>query len=189
MKYGLVSLSVVMLCVAARAGTIETFFTPGTECQEAVIREVNAAKTEIKVQAYVFTNVQIARAIHAARGRGVGVEVILDKSQRKRSYSCAKYFLDAGIAVLVYEGGELHSNIIIVDHETVLAGSYSFKRHMGEKNVESLLVIKGFSEVTANFLADFQKRRAASYDYNKPPAPKASKKTTPGRRPRLQPMP
>ena len=66
---------------------IEVFFSPKGGCTEAVVKEINAAKTTILVQAYSFTSTPIAKALVDAHKRGVKVEVILDKSQRTEKYS------------------------------------------------------------------------------------------------------
>ena len=72
-------------CLAQEPPTlppIEIFFSPNGGCTEAVVKEINAAKTEILVQAYSFTSVPIAKALVDAHKRGVKIQVILDKSQR-----------------------------------------------------------------------------------------------------------
>jgi len=49
------------------------------------VKELNAAKESVLVQAYSFTSAPIAKALLEAHKRGVKVQVILDKSQRTRS--------------------------------------------------------------------------------------------------------
>jgi phosphatidylserine/phosphatidylglycerophosphate/cardiolipin synthase-like enzyme len=59
---------------------IQVYFSPKGGCTEAVVKELNAAKTSVLVQAYSFTSAPIAKALLDAHKRGVKVEVILDKS-------------------------------------------------------------------------------------------------------------
>src|SRR5271157_2541703 len=80
---------------------IEIYFSPQGGCTEAVVKEINAAKTAILVQAYSFTSVPIAKALVDAHKRGVKIQVILDKSQRTEKYSSADYVRNSGIPTLI----------------------------------------------------------------------------------------
>jgi phosphatidylserine/phosphatidylglycerophosphate/cardiolipin synthase-like enzyme len=77
----------------------EVYFSPHGGCTEAIIRELNKAKSTVLVQAHSFTSAPIAKAMLNAHKRGVKVEVILDKSQKTRKYSSATFFYNAGILV------------------------------------------------------------------------------------------
>jgi tripartite-type tricarboxylate transporter receptor subunit TctC len=56
------------------------YFSPNGGATDAVAREVNAAKTQILVQAYSFTSAPIAKALMEAHKRGVHVLAVLDTS-------------------------------------------------------------------------------------------------------------
>ena len=58
-------------------------FSPDGGATEAIITQLNAARNEVFVQAYSFTSAPIAKAPLNAHKRGVKVQVILDKSQRR----------------------------------------------------------------------------------------------------------
>ena len=66
---------------AARA-TYQTCFTPGDDCEALIERAINAATRRVHLQAYFFTDRDIARALADARRRGLEVIVLLDKRQR-----------------------------------------------------------------------------------------------------------
>lgn len=68
------------------AVSLSVCFTPNKQCQRKIINEINNAKTSIRVQAYSFTDLDIAHALVAASQRNVNVQILLDKSNRK---SCA----------------------------------------------------------------------------------------------------
>jgi phosphatidylserine/phosphatidylglycerophosphate/cardiolipin synthase-like enzyme len=55
------------------------------------VREINATKSTLLIQAYSFTSAKIAKAMVDAHDRGVEVRVILDKSQRTQKYSSADF--------------------------------------------------------------------------------------------------
>ncbi len=73
----------------------EVCFSPNGGCTESIVKEINAAKSEILVQAYSFTSAPIAKALTDAFKRGVKVEAILDKSQRKEKYTAAPFLANA----------------------------------------------------------------------------------------------
>ena len=123
--------------------TIEVHFSPHGGCTDAVVKELNAAKKTILVQAYSFTSAPIAKALVDAHKRGVDVRVILDKSQRREKYSSADFVAHAGILTLIDAKHAIaHNKVMIIDGETVLTGSFNFTKAAEEKNAENLLVIR-----------------------------------------------
>ena len=60
----------------------QVYFSPRGGCTEAIISEIDHAKTEILVQAFSFTSVPIAKALINAHKRGVKVRLY---STRARS--------------------------------------------------------------------------------------------------------
>jgi phosphatidylserine/phosphatidylglycerophosphate/cardiolipin synthase-like enzyme len=70
---------------------VAVYFSPGGGCTEAVVRTLEAAHTQVLVQAYSFTSAPIAEALTDARKRGVKVMAVLDKSNQTDKYSAAKH--------------------------------------------------------------------------------------------------
>jgi phosphatidylserine/phosphatidylglycerophosphate/cardiolipin synthase-like enzyme len=72
--YGLL---IVLTSVAHAAeftpARVAVYFSPNGGATDAVVREVNAATTQILVQAYSFTSAPIAKALVDAHKRGVHV--------------------------------------------------------------------------------------------------------------------
>jgi phosphatidylserine/phosphatidylglycerophosphate/cardiolipin synthase-like enzyme len=85
------------LAAEVRDATITAYFSPNGGCTEAVVEALRQAKQTVLVQAYSFTSASIAKALVDAHKRGVRVEVILDKSQRKEKYSSADFLANSGI--------------------------------------------------------------------------------------------
>ena len=50
-------------CSLAQAGSIRVYFSPTGGCTDAILSEINQAKTEILLQAYSFTSKPIAQAV------------------------------------------------------------------------------------------------------------------------------
>ena len=75
----------------AQAGSIRVYFSPNGGCTDAILSEINQAKTEILLQSYSFTSQPIARALIRAKQRGVRISAVLDKSNRSQKYSAATF--------------------------------------------------------------------------------------------------
>lgn len=119
------------------------YFSPNGGCTEAIVKELEGAKTSILVQAYSFTSAPIAKALVAAHERGVRVEAILDKSNLTERYTNAPFLAKSGISVKIDSVHAIaHNKVMIIDGETVITGSFNFTKAAEEKNAENLLVIR-----------------------------------------------
>jgi phosphatidylserine/phosphatidylglycerophosphate/cardiolipin synthase-like enzyme len=76
---------------------IDVYFSPKGGCQDAIVREINAAQTVIHVQAYSFTSAPIAKALIEAKKRGVQVDVVIDQERITEKYCEATFFANQGI--------------------------------------------------------------------------------------------
>lgn len=110
--------------VFAITGDIRTCFTPGGNCAQMIIGEINHEKDSILVQAYQLTSPDIAKALVDAKRRGVMVKIILDKTQyTQKRYSSATFFDHAGIPVWIDNKPAIaHNKIIILGEAEVLTG-------------------------------------------------------------------
>jgi len=125
-----------------KSPTLEVYLSPKGGCNDAVIRELNKAKSTILVQAYSFTSAPIAKALLNAHKRRVKIEVVLDKSQRTQKYSSATFLFNAGIPTTMdAQHAIAHNKVMIIDGETVITGSFNFTKAAEENNAENLLVI------------------------------------------------
>ena len=135
---------------------IQVFFSPKGGCTEAVVKELNAAKETVLVQAYSFTSTPIAKALLEAHKRKVKVQVIVDKSQRTEKYSDADFLVNVGIPVQIDAKHAIaHNKIIIIDSSTVITGSFNFTKAAEEHNAENLLVIRS-PELAVKYIANWK---------------------------------
>lgn len=137
----------------------EVCFTPGQNCTQLIVDEINHAKKSLYVQAYSFTSAPIAKAIVDAKRRGVDVKVILDKSQIKRNrYSSAKFLMNQGVPVWIdYKVNIAHNKIILIDMTTLITGSFNFTQGAQKRNAENILMISNANLVKSYY--DNWKRR------------------------------
>lgn len=99
-----------------------------------------------------------------AHKRGIKVEVILDKSQRKEKYSAATFLSNVGIPVKIDSAHAIaHNKIIILDGETV-TGSFNFTKGAEDKNAENLLVIRD-KTLAEKYIKNWQEHAGHSDPY------------------------
>jgi phosphatidylserine/phosphatidylglycerophosphate/cardiolipin synthase-like enzyme len=121
---------------------ISVCFTPNKRCQAQIINEINKATKSIYVQAYSFTDKEIAQALAKAAKRGVTVKALLDKSNRKDNRSAKDILIQNQIPVQFDSpSGIAHSKIVIVDQSITISGSYNFSAAAYSRNTENLLII------------------------------------------------
>lgn len=121
----------------------KVYFSPDGGTQQAIIDQINKAKTNIFVQAYSFTNQPIVKALVEANKRGVAVFVILDKSNKTDRYGVADLLTHFGVDTYIDDKHAIaHNKVIILDKETVITGSYNFTNAAENKNAENTLIIR-----------------------------------------------
>ncbi|CEO17526.1 Phospholipase D precursor [Rickettsia monacensis] len=121
---------------------IDTCFTPPSGCSKVITAIIDKASTSIYVQAYGFTDVDIADSLIAAHKRGVQVKILLDKSNLYSKYSKLAKIKSAGIDVLIDNvPGIAHNKVMIIDEYTVITGSFNFSKNADYKNAENVIII------------------------------------------------
>ena len=144
----------------------QIYFSPKGGCTEAIVNEISHAKSEIYVQAYSFTSVSIAKALVDAHKRGIKVEAILDKSQKKERYTSATFLANSGIPTYIDSKHAIaHNKIMVIDKETVITGSFNFTKAAEEKNAENLLILKN-KEMASQYLMNWSKHKNHSDSYS-----------------------
>jgi phosphatidylserine/phosphatidylglycerophosphate/cardiolipin synthase-like enzyme len=152
-----------ILVATSLAVDVQVDFSPDGGAQEAVIRELDAAKSEVLMQAYSFTSAPIAKAMVDAKKCGVNVVTILDKSNETGKYSGLTFLTNNHIPTYIdYRSAIAHSKIFIIDRATIITGSFNFTKVAEEKNTENLLVIKNDRPLVQKYLANFQNRLSLS---------------------------
>jgi phosphatidylserine/phosphatidylglycerophosphate/cardiolipin synthase-like enzyme len=147
---------------------VQVYFSPNGGCTDAIIKQINNAKSEILVQAYSFTSTTIAKALLEAHKRGVKVEAILDKSQRKEKYTSATFLANSRIPTFIDAAHAIaHNKIMIIDGTTVITGSFNFTKAAEMRNAENLLIIKS-PELAKLYIENWKHHR----DHSEPYAPR-----------------
>ncbi len=99
---------------------VSACFVPPENCAAQIVAAIDAATTEIRVQAYAFTSPPILGALASAKRRGLDVQVVLDRSNDHSAseprYSGATFMANAGVPVWIdTHSGIAHNKLIIID--------------------------------------------------------------------------
>lgn len=137
-----------LLCLPAEAAAPdaawEVHFSPKGGCTSRILDVLSQAKHSVHVQAYSFTSRPIAAALIAAHGRGLDVQLIVDKSDEKQpaALAVADTLRTASVAVSVDRAHAIaHNKIIIIDGRIVETGSFNFTRQAEVANAENCLLL------------------------------------------------
>jgi len=153
-------------CSLAQAGSIRVYFSPNGGCTDAILSQINQAKTEILLQAYSFTSKPIVQALLRAQKRGVKISALLDKSNRSRKYSAATFLKNMDIPVFIDDKHAIaHNKIMIIDNRVVITGSFNFTMAAENRNAENLLILEDMDDLTRAYRENFQNhlRHAMAY--------------------------
>lgn len=155
----------------AAAGTVEVAFSPWEDTEDLVLRTIRSAKSEIYVQAYLFTSRKLARALIEAKQRGVAVEVLADREATLNGkHSRIPQIAEAGIPVaLEFRYAVAHNKIIVVDplspQNAVVTGSYNFTYAAHAKNAENVLVLRDNPLLARAYYNNFLRHREGAIPY------------------------
>jgi len=141
--------------------------TPGDDCEAMIVQTINAATHRVHVQAYLFTDEAIARALEGASRRNLEVIVLFDRRERIQRGSVAPELVEAGVKVLLDDRPAIaHNKTIIIDPDSpnpmVETGSFNFTYSAEKRNAENFLIVRNDHGLAAAYERNFQKRLAAS---------------------------
>ena len=137
-------------------------FSPDEDCAKLIVTVIDAAQSQIRVQAYSFTRQDIAAALIRAHQRGVDVGVIIDRQHAFERNGMMPRLAEAGITVLIDSvKGLAHSKVMIIDATVVITGSYNFTAAAERRNAENLVILTD-PGLAARYLMNWQKRQAQS---------------------------
>jgi phosphatidylserine/phosphatidylglycerophosphate/cardiolipin synthase-like enzyme len=140
------------------------YFSPGGGAAQAVVEAVGRAGHTVLIQAVSLSSPQITKSLVDAQHRGVKVEVILDRRHAKGRPSSADTLARDGVAVLIDRAHPVNSNVMVIDTEVVITGSFGFTVAADRENVENLLVIHA-PALAARYGENWQAHAAHSARY------------------------
>lgn len=141
--------------------SVAAYYSPKGGCTDAVVREIKKAKHEVLIQAYSFTSKPIAQALVEAKGRRVDVEILLDRSNERETYTELAHLIEQGIKPLIDAHHAIaHNKVMLIDRRTIITGSFNFTHQAESENAENLLVIKGHPELMKSYRESYMTHKA-----------------------------
>lgn len=147
---------------------VENYFAPEDKVADKIVARLKAATKTIDFMAYSFTDDAMGDVILARAKAGVVVRGVFETTGSETRFSEYGKFKDAKLDV--WQDGNpylMHHKVFILDHQTVIFGSFNFSANANEDNDENLLIIDEPS-LAAQFQAEF----ARVYDQAKNPPKK-----------------
>jgi phosphatidylserine/phosphatidylglycerophosphate/cardiolipin synthase-like enzyme len=151
------------------AGSVQYAFPPHDRADLMIIEALDAARAQILVQAFTFTDRRIADALIRARRRGIDVRLIIDSGNAVDGATGALRTLGSeGIAILVDDQhGAAHNKVVVIDATAaacaVITGSYNFTYSAQRRNAENALVLRGNPRLCAAYQRNFEEHRVHSH--------------------------
>lgn len=126
---------------------VEAFFCPEDNCQEQVLRVLEAADESIFFMTFAFTDDAIGSLVNEKQKAGIDVRGVFDP--RKNKYSEYEKLKDWSVVAPV------HHKVFIIDKRVVVTGSYNPSKNGNTRNDENLVIIHDES-VAELFLEEFR---------------------------------
>src|SRR5207248_5930952 len=117
--------------------SVAAYHSPKGGCTNAIVYEIQRARREVLVQAYSFTSKPIAEALIAAKGRGVDVEILLDRSNEQEAYTELGHLVQQGLTPQIDAHHAIaHNKIMLIGRKTLVTGSFNFRHQAEVENAE-----------------------------------------------------
>jgi hypothetical protein len=115
------------------------FYTPGPDCENGIISELNKAKKSVDIAVYSINNPRIFTALEKAHNRGVKIRVITDRleSSKKNAKILMAKMDEMGIPIRKNRKHRImHHKFAIFDNKSMSDGSFNWTDNATKTNAE-----------------------------------------------------
>ncbi|KAI8391671.1 uncharacterized protein BYT42DRAFT_557662 [Radiomyces spectabilis] len=121
---------------------INAFFFPSKDSFNAFISVIDSARDTIDICVFSITDDDVADALISANQRGVKVRIITDNRQAAiKGADAARLQADYGIPYKTDRTtGYMHNKFAIIDHATLINGSFNWSNGARFKNRENIMI-------------------------------------------------
>ncbi len=146
----------------APGAAVAVCFSPEEDCASFAVRAIDNAESEILVSAYgLTTGSGIVEALVRAKGRGIDVRLIADKTTPCSRASGIKPLAAAGVPIWIDDQARIaHAKAMVIDEAVTLTGSYNWTRGAAA-NSEDLNLVSS-PTVAAAYAAHWHNRLSVS---------------------------
>jgi len=150
---------------------MEIKFARNESVADAIMNLLHEATGSIDAALYRFNHPGLARALEEVAERGVNVRLLVDGNKYKESRTTQELLDGDHIPFRLAfgrqgRGSKMHHKFVIIDHQTVLTGSYNWTHESEEENQESVLILRDKSAVEA-YAGEFEALWADARDVSK----------------------
>lgn len=135
--------------------SVENYFSPEDGVMAKLVGLVQGAKTSVHFMIFTFTDQDLANAMIARAKSGLEVQGVIETRGASQGamvpLACAKL-------PVKLDGNKytMHHKVIILDHATVITGSFNFTQSADKENDDNVLVIHS-PAVAAQYEQEFRK--------------------------------
>ncbi len=125
----------------SRQSASSAWFSPGEDCRDQIIRQLNNARAQIDICVFTISDNQISEAIQAAHHRSVKVRIISDDDKSEDTGSDIEQLQRQGIPVhLDSTPDHMHHKFCILDNRVLINGSFNWTRSATTRNQENIVI-------------------------------------------------
>jgi phosphatidylserine/phosphatidylglycerophosphate/cardiolipin synthase-like enzyme len=131
------------LLQSAAAQQSRAFFSPGDDCRNAIVQQMNFSLRELKICVFTISDDAITRAILNAHRKGVGIRIITDNDKSFDHGSDIAQLARQGIPVKMdVTKNHMHHKFMVSDKKSLITGSYNWTLSAARYNHENILLTK-----------------------------------------------
>lgn len=135
----------------------EIYFSPGTDCLNAINSALQHARKSIKICVFTISDDRITNNIIACHQSGLPVQIITDDDKSEDRGSDIYQMHQAGIPIHTDETpNHMHHKFAVIDERILITGSYNWTRSAAKYNHENILITYDPGSVQA-YDAEFDK--------------------------------
>ncbi len=133
------------------------YFSPGTDCLNAIIKQLNSAKKKVDICVFTISDNRITGSIVDCEIRGVKVKVLSDNDKLFDKGSDIDYLVRKGVEVRVDKtSAHMHHKFAVIDDSIAITGSYNWTRSAEKYNHENIIVTND-KTIVKSYSKEFKK--------------------------------
>mgnify|MGYP005824537063 CR=1 FL=1 len=141
------------------ASPAEVHFAPDGGIRRHLLDAIRNSRQRIDVAVYQITSTELARALVAAKERGLRVRILTDQEKARAGGPAMRIFRAADLSIRslgISEQSLMHHKFAIFDDRLVATGSYNWTQTAERANYENVVFLED-PKVVARFTEEFQR--------------------------------
>lgn len=136
--------------------SIQAEFSPGS-AEETVINLVRQANKSVRILTTSMVNKNLADEIVLAHIRGVDVRVLFTRAARDQRSFVVAFLQNSGVnATYASSRINVNSNFMVIDENTIQAGSLDYSSESLRRNHETVLIVRNHPDTAFRMLSAWQ---------------------------------